>query len=101
MKTGEELNCKVRQSPKLPRVTLTPNPEHCRKDPPDPGARESDNYESEERKHREICSGNIDFGIPGIPHSTVEQVDTNRKETVERLFEQLENHPNKNMLLKD
>ena len=30
----------------------------------------------------------------------VEQVETNRKETVRRLTEQFENHPNRNMLLK-
>ena len=41
------------------------------------------------------------FRIPGIPHSAVEQVETNRKEKVRRLIEQFENHPNKNVLLKD
>ena len=51
--------------------------------------------------HRRTCSGNIDFRIPSIPHSTVEQVDTNRNETVERLFKQFENHPNCNVLLID
>ena len=50
----------------------------------------------------ETCSSSrVDFRIPGIPDSTVEQVATNRKETVRRLIEQFENHPNKNMLLKD
>ena len=86
MKTGEELYCKVYQSLMLPRVTLSLNPQH-RKDPPNPDARESDNYESEKRKHRGTCSSNIDFRIPGIPHSTVEQVNINRKETVKRLIE--------------
>ena len=101
MKTGEELYCNVHQSPRLPRVTLTPNPQHSRKDPPNPDARESDKNESEKRKHRRTYSGNIDFRIPGIPHSTVEQVDTNRKETAKRLIEQFENHPHRNVLLKD
>ena len=86
MKTGE-LYCKVYQSLMLPRVTLSPNPQH-RQDVPNPDARESDNYESEKRKHRETRSGSrIDFRIPGIPHSTVEQVETSRKETVKRLIE--------------
>ena len=89
------------QSPRLPRVVLTPNLQHSREDPPNPDARESDNYESEKRQHRGTCSGNIDFRIPGIPHSTVEQVDTNRRETVKRLIEQFENHPHRNVLLKD
>ena len=43
----------------------------------------------------------VDFRTPGIPHSTVQQVETNRKETVERLIEHFENHPNRNMLMKD
>ena len=32
--------------------------------------------------------------IPGIPHSTVQQQDTNRKETAKKLIQQFENHPN-------
>ena len=101
MKTVEEYLCKVYQSPRLPRDTLAPNPQHSRKDPHNPDARESDNNESEKCKHRGTCSGNIDFRIPGIPHSTGERVDTNHKETVERFIEQIENHPNRNVLLKD
>ena len=46
-------------------------------------------------------SSRVDFRIPGIPHSTVEKVETNRKEKVRRLIEQFENHPNWNMLLMD
>ena len=55
MKTGTELYCKVCQSPRLPRVTLTPNPQHSLKDPPNLDARQSDNYESELREHRRTC----------------------------------------------
>ena len=41
--------------------------------------------------NRETCgSSRADFRIPGIPHSTVEQVETNRKETDKRLVEQFE-----------
>ena len=49
------------------------------------------------------CGSNhcVDFRIPGIPHSAVEKVETNRKATVKRLVEQFGNHPNRNMLLKD
>ena len=36
-----------------------------------------------------------------MPHSTVEQVETNRKEKVRRSIEQFERHPNRNMLLED
>ena len=102
MKTGEELNCKVHQSPKLPRVTLMPKSQHNRKDLPIADSRKSNDCESEERKHRETCSSTrVYFRIPGIPHSTVEQVETSRKETVRLLIEQFENRPNKNILLKD
>ena len=90
------------QSPRLPRVTLVPNSQYSRKDLPITDSRNSHDCESEEDKHRETCSSSrLDFRIPGIPHSTVEQVETNRKETVRRFVEQFENHPNRNMLLKD
>ena len=47
------------------------------------------------------CRGNADYRIPGKPHSAVQQVDTNRKETVKRLIQQFENHPNRDLLLRD
>ena len=102
MKTGEELYCKVCQSLRLPRVTFVPNSQHSRKDVLIKDSRKSDDRENEVHKHRRTCSSSrVDFRIPGIQHSIVEQVETNRKETVERLIEQFENHPNRNVLLKD
>ena len=102
MKTGEEFYCKVYQSPRLPRVILVPNSQNVQKDVLVTDSRKSDDRENEVQKHRATCSrSRVDFRIPGIPHSTVEQVETNRKETVGRLIEQFENHPNRNMLLKD
>ena len=63
--------------------------------------RKSDDRENEVHKHRETCgSGRADFRIRGIPHSTVEQVETN-EEKVRRLIEQFKGHPNTNMLLKN
>ena len=41
MKTGEELHRKVCQSPRSPRVVLTPNLQHGRQDLSDPEARTS------------------------------------------------------------
>ena len=66
-------------------------------------SRESDDRENEVHQYRETCGSDhcVDFRIRGIPHSTVEQVETNRKEKVRRLLEQFESHPNWNMLLKD
>ena len=102
MKTVEEFFCKVYQSPRLPRETLVPNSQHDQKDALITDSRKLHDCESEVHKHRETCGSNrVDFRILGIPHSTVEQVETNRKETVRRLVEQEENHPNRNMLLKD
>ena len=102
MKPGEELYCKVYKSPRLPRVTLLPNSQHHRKDVLVTDSRKSDNRESEVHKHRKTCGSNrVDFRIPGNPFSAVEQVETNRKESASRLIEQFENHPNRNMLLKD
>ena len=43
----------------------------------------------------------FDFRIPGIPHSAVGQVETNREEKVRRLIDQFESHRNRIMLLKD
>ena len=55
--------------------------------------RKSDDCENEVNKQRGTCSSSrVDFRIPGIPHSTVEKVETNRKEKVRRLIEQFENH---------
>ena len=91
MKTGEDFYCKEHQSPRLPRVVLTPNLQFGRQDPPNPEARKSTDHECEQsvqyrgtcrslledtrRKHpdesqrgkrRETCRGNVDYRIPGF-----------------------------------
>ena len=101
-KTCQELFCKIDQSPGLPRVTLAQNSQHVQKDVLVSESRKSDDRENEVHKHRQTCGSHcVEFRIPGIPHSAVEQVETNRKEKVRRFIEQFENHPNRNMLLKD
>ena len=75
--------------------------QHGRQDPPDPDARKSTDRPSEQRLHRETCRGNVEYRSPGIPHLNVEKVDTNRKETVNRLIRQFENHPNRDWLLQE
>ena len=109
MKTGEDLRCKVHQSPRLPRVVLTPNLQHRRQDPSNPSekfhrpskrtkrevqgicrslfedTRRKHLEESQRGKYREKCRGNVDYRIPGIPHSTVQKEDSNRKRIVKRL----------------
>ena len=118
MTTGEEPYCKVYQSPRLPRAVLTPNLHHGRQDPPSPDARKSTDHqrkgvysetcrsllEDTRRKHprkvrrwrcRETCRGYVEYRISRFSHSTVQKEDTNRKETVKRLIQQFENHPNR------
>ena len=103
MKTREELYCRKYKSPKLLRVTLVLNSQHVQKDVHVAESRKSDDRENEVYQHRETCGSDhcVDFRIPGIPHSAVEQIETHRKEKVRRLIEQFESHPNRNMLLKD
>ena len=36
--------------------------------------------------HGETRCGNIDFSIEGLPHSTVQQQDDTRKETIKKLI---------------
>ena len=87
MKTREELYCRIYKSPRLLRVKLVPNFQHVLKDVHVSESRKSDDREKDQ--HRETCGSEccIDFRIPGIPHSAVEQVETNRKEKVRRFFD--------------
>ena len=101
MKTKEELYHKVYQSPRVPRILLKPNSQSGRQDQPDQEARECSDHPSASGSHGETRSGNVDNRIPGIPHSTVQQQDTNRRETVKKLTQQFENHPNKESFLQD
>ena len=82
MKTGEDFSCKVRQSPRLPRVALTPHSQHGRQDPPNPDGSKTTDHRSEPRvcwtfvahledtrrkhpeesqrwRYRENCDGNV------------------------------------------
>ena len=125
MKTREESDCKVYQSPRVPRVVPTPNSQCGRQGLPNPDARKSADHQSEQSVHRETCRspledtrrkhlgesqrwrytetcrGNVDYRIPGIPHSTVQKKDTHRKETVKRLIQQFENHLSHDSLIED
>ena len=122
MKTGEDLCCKVHQSARLPRVVLTSNLQYGGQDLPNPEARKSSDHQSEQsvqhktcrslledtrRKHleesqrgkcKETCRGNVDYRILGFPHATVQKEDSNRKEIVKRLIQQIENHRNRDSL---
>ena len=119
MKIEEELYCKVYQSKRAPRVVLTPNfrPIPMRENPPTVKANEaltrkpvahfsrthvaSIPEKVRRWRYRETCRGNVEHRLPGIPHSTVQKEDTNRKETVKRLIQQSENHLNRDSLMQD
>ena len=126
LKTGEDSYSKVFQSPRLPRVVLTPKLQHGRQDPSNPEARTSADHQSEQSakyeetrrshlqnfrhkhleenhraKYKETCRGNVDYRIQGMLHSTVQKEDSNRKEIVKKLIQQFENHPHRDSLIKD
>ena len=103
MKTGEDLCCKVYQSPRLPRVVLiTPNSQYGRQDLSNPDVRTSADHQSERSaKYEETRRGNVDHRIQGVPRSAVQKEDSNRKEIVKRLIQQCENHPNRDSLIED
>ena len=82
MKTKEELYHKVYQSPRLLQVILKPTSQSGQQDQHEQEARKSSDHQSVSGSFCETRSGNIDYRIPGIPLSTVQQQDTNRKETV-------------------
>ena len=110
MKAAGDLYCKVYQSPRLPRVVLTPNLQRGRQDPSNPDPRTSADHQSSQSakyeetrrsRNKETCRGNVDHRIQGIPHSTVQKEDSNRKEIFKILTQQFENHPNRDSLMRD
>ena len=81
---------------------LKPNSQSGRQDQHDQEARESSDHQSvSESCGATYSSSNIDNRIQGIPHSTVQKQDTNRRETVKQLIQQFENHPNRESFLQD
>ena len=78
------------------RTAPKPSLRSGQQDQPDQEARKSSGHQSApERSYGETRSGNVDYRIQGTPHSAVQQQDTNRRETVKKLIQQFENHPNK------
>ena len=92
-------------TPRLPRRTLlTPNLHRGRQDLSNPKARTSADHQSKRSaryketrraRYEETRRGNVDYRIKGIPHSTVQREDSNRKEIVKRLIQKFETHPNR------
>ena len=101
MKTKEELYHKVYLTPRLQRVVLKANSHSGQQDQQEQDARTSCDQPSGSQSTRETWCNNVDYRIPGIHLSAVEQQDTNRKDKVERLIQQFESHPNKESFLQD
>ena len=65
-------------------------------------SKESEEYgETRSEEFEETRTGNIDFRIQGLPHSTVQEKDYVRRETVKKLIHQFETHPNRESLMAD
>ena len=103
MKSGEELHSKTYQSPIAPqRVVLKPNLNYERQDTASSDARKSFDYSDKHGgTYRETCRGEINFRIQGLLHSAVQEHDHIRKQAVQKLIHQFENHPNKGALQAD
>ena len=101
MKTGEELRNKEYQSPRLPRQARTSVDHRSKRSEGYEENRSANLDETRRPKHEETRSGNIEFRIQGLPHSTVQKEDCNRKEIVKILIQQFENHPNRDLLIED
>ena len=80
---------------------LKPNSHRGQQDQQEQDARISCGHSRGSKSCRETWSNNVDYRIPGIPLSAVEQQDTNRKDEVKKLIQQFENHPNKESFLQD
>ena len=101
MKTKEEGYLKVCLTPRLPRAVLKPNSRSSQQDQQEQDARSSCDHPCGSKGSGETWCNNVDNRIPGIPHSAVKQQDTNRRDTVKKLIQQFESHPNKESILQD
>ena len=91
------------QSPIAPqRIVLKPNLNDERQDTTSSDVRTPvDHSDKHGGRYRETCRGEIDFRIQGLLHSAVQERDHIRKQAVQTLIHQFENHPNKEALRED
>ena len=90
---GPVLNIKVCLTPRLPQLVLKLNSHSRQQDERDQEARSSWDPPSE--------SNAVDYRIPSILLSKVEQQDTHRQNKVKKLIEKLEKHQHKESFLQD
>ena len=102
---GQEKNCTAKhiESPIAPqRVVLKPNLNSERQDTTSSDARTCvDYFDKHGGTYMETCRGEIDFRIQGLLHSAVQEHDHIRKQAVQKLTHQFENHANQEALQAD
>ena len=101
MNTKDELFQKVRLTPRVPRVVLKSNSQIGLQDQQEQDARTSCDQPSGSKLLWETGSNTVDYRIPGVLLSAVEQQDTHRKHTIKQLIEKFENHPTKESFIQD
>ena len=60
--------------------------------------REIASFNTDNEFNRKVNEEDIDFNIPGLPHSTVKQLHS---ASVRELIQNIENHPNRHALQRD
>ena len=78
MRTKDEPYEKVRLTPRVPRVVLKSNSQIGLQDQREQDAMTSHNQPSGSKSTEETRSNTVDYRIPGVPLSAVEQQDTYR-----------------------
>ena len=101
MKTKDKQYQKVRLTPRVARVVLRSNSQIGLQDQQEQDARTSCDHPSGSKLSWETWRNTVDYRIPGVPLSAVEQKDTHRKDKVKQLIEKFENHPNKESVFQD
>ena len=101
MKTQDELYQKVRLTPRVPHVVLKPNSQYGQQDPQSQDATSSWEPSSDSKSYGETCNNTVDYRIPGVPLSAVEQLDTTRANKVKKLVEKFENRKDKESFIQD
>ena len=97
MKTGGQLYQIGSERP----LVLKSNSQYESQDLPSQEARSSWETQSEVQSFRETGCNIVDYGIPGISLSTVQEQDEQKRQTVAKLIEKFESHKYKEQFLKD
>ena len=97
MKTKEQLD--QRESAR-PRVVLRADSQCGLQDLPRQEARSSWETQSDAQSFREMGCNIVDYRIPGISFSTVQQQDEQRQPTVSKFIEKFDSHQYKKKNLK-